>query len=598
MNRGTWLLMLVLAGTATGHGRAWAQEGTEDQAGELRGDALPDAAAGMALYREHCESCHGPDGRGRGSMSDRLPAPPPNFADPDFVGRSRPVEALTVIRDGRLDKLMPPWKDSLSPAEREAALYAAWSFSYSPDRLLTAGTAWQEACASCHSGEGLTTAPEQTALSRSWWQTRSLDDARAAFARATAHSGITPTTATLTDALTHARSFSFRPLIPEGLTAEGSISGRVVNRSAGSAGARDAVVSLVPFHDAVPGVLPSRPLTQTVASDGSFKFQGLLAGQGMRYHLVTHYRGADAIQPQPVNLGGTSPLRAVQDTEVWEPDPNAPARVTLAQWVLAPRPEEGLIHVVEAWSLANDSDRALVGAEGRPTLSFRLPPTARDLSFEDPSLQALAQVEEGQVSFTQPWAPGSREVLFSYALPYAGGALGLTFAAPLATERFDLLVVDASTDIEGPKLGPTRRETRQERPVSISSAEGLPAGELALRLVGLPEPSGEGPPAAVRLREWGPSMDLGSYLGLGLTALAALVLLLGRTRVAAATAAKRAFAREAQAAARLDAAFASGELPAAEYRQRRAEIMAAVLQLPAGTTRAGAAPTDDEGLAT
>ena len=104
------------------------------QSSDLPGpETPPDAEAGMQIYQDRCSSCHGPFGAGRGEMLERLPAPPPNFSDPAFLRQMAPDEHFEVITNGRLDKVMPPWKDSLSVQERWDALYAAWSFYYTPD---------------------------------------------------------------------------------------------------------------------------------------------------------------------------------------------------------------------------------------------------------------------------------------------------------------------------------------------------------------------------------------------------------------------------------------------------------------------------------
>lgn len=112
---------------------------------------VPDAAAGLATFREHCADCHGAFGRGDGSMVDRLPAPPPSFADA-AIGRSSPDAALEIITNGRIKRLMPPWKDKLSAEERAAALYGAWSFYYTPERLVAGRTA-SDGVATCHGQE-------------------------------------------------------------------------------------------------------------------------------------------------------------------------------------------------------------------------------------------------------------------------------------------------------------------------------------------------------------------------------------------------------------------------------------------------------------
>ena len=543
--------------------------------------ALPDAAAGLALFQEHCADCHGPFGRGDGTMVDRLPAPPPSFADAAVIGRSSPDAALEIITNGRLDKLMPPWKDKLSAEERLAVLYGAWSWYYTPERLVAGRSAWEESCGSCH---GPTPgAAGRPAFDGAWWRSRSQDDAAAGWADATAHAAVGPLDdETLRRALDFARANSFEALPFRELKADGSIAGRVTNGSAGAAGAAGATVSLIPFHAAVPGILPGRPISATLGVDGSFRFTGLLSGPDLNYHVLTRYQGADSIVPQAIALGGDGPTEATVDATVFESSPTAPLRARLAQMVLAPRPEDGEISVAEAWTLVNDGDRTRIGAAGQPVLSFKVPATASQIVFDDPGQQAAATITEGELHLDYPLPPGERTVLFSYSLPYAGRSVVLESRWPVAVDHFELMAIGADVAIESEQLGALSRETRGEESIAMVKADGLAEGSAwTARLIELPAPTGAAPVGPTRLRGWGPSMNGGNWLGLGLTVLVLGVLGFNMDRRRRTAAFQRAGERLVATIADLDGRWERGDLGEAAYRRQRAAWVGQALALPA-----------------
>lgn len=550
----------------------------------------PDAAAGLALYREHCVDCHGAFGRGDGRMLDRLPAPPPSFADTAAVGRLSPRAALEVISEGRLDKLMPPWKDRLSLEERLAVLYGAWSFSFTSERLVGGRATWDASCAGCHGATpGATGRP---AFDAAWWWTRSQDDAAAAMREAAVHADLGGLAADdLRAALDYARAGSFKALPYRDLAADGVIAGRLANGTAGAAGVSGAVVSLIPFHQEVPGILPGRAISATLGADGAFRFAGLLSGPGLSYHVLTRYQGADIIAREPISLGGEAPKEARLDTTVYEASADAPVRASLAQMVLAPRPEEGAVDVAEAWTVVNDSDRTRIGAPGAPVLSFKVPATASDIAFDDPGQQAAATFAEGELGLDYPLPPGEKTLLFSYRLPYAGRSLVLDSRPPVDVDHFELMAVGGEVAIESADLDPFVRETHGGDSIAVAKAEGLAAGAAwSARLTDLPAPAGGAPRGPVRLRAWGPSNTGGTWLGLGLMALALAALAYGAGRERRSHAFRRRADRLIAAIADLDTRHGRGDLDEAAYRRQRALLVGQALALPEGDLAGEASP--------
>lgn len=83
-------------------------EGSERSRGEVR-----------RLYRRHCSSCHGRDGRGRGPAASVLDPSPRNFRG-DTLARRTDRELFEVITEGRPGRGMPGWEGVLSERERWA----------------------------------------------------------------------------------------------------------------------------------------------------------------------------------------------------------------------------------------------------------------------------------------------------------------------------------------------------------------------------------------------------------------------------------------------------------------------------------------------
>lgn len=79
------------------------------------------ASEGEALFAMHCTSCHGPQGHGDGpSVRSGTIDFIPDFHRPDTMTVRTPEEIFTVISEGRLEKLMPPWKDVLTEQQRQS----------------------------------------------------------------------------------------------------------------------------------------------------------------------------------------------------------------------------------------------------------------------------------------------------------------------------------------------------------------------------------------------------------------------------------------------------------------------------------------------
>jgi mono/diheme cytochrome c family protein len=72
--------------------------------------------AGMMLYMDHCQSCHGENGDGKGQKAEKLSVAPANFTDARTMSSIADGELFWKITEGR--RPMPGFKDKLTEQER------------------------------------------------------------------------------------------------------------------------------------------------------------------------------------------------------------------------------------------------------------------------------------------------------------------------------------------------------------------------------------------------------------------------------------------------------------------------------------------------
>ena len=77
-----------------------------------------DVKAGQEVYVQYCALCHGPEGKGDGSLSANLDPRPRNHTDGAYMNALSDAHLLKVIGDGGaaagLSPIMPAWKDILA----------------------------------------------------------------------------------------------------------------------------------------------------------------------------------------------------------------------------------------------------------------------------------------------------------------------------------------------------------------------------------------------------------------------------------------------------------------------------------------------------
>ncbi|MCL5110472.1 MAG: carboxypeptidase-like regulatory domain-containing protein [Chloroflexi bacterium] len=305
-------------------------------------------------------------------------------------------------------------------------------------------------------------------------------------------------------------------------TAQGSITGKVVNKSAGGdplpAG---LTVELVGLYD---GAETGR--TAPVGADGSYSFNNL-AADGKSYVVTATFLGT-VYGTDEISLTAAKPT-ATAELPIYNTTTDA-AKVSLARnhLIVDFDSDNKLLVVMDVFSVANDGDRTYVGGDKKNaagksvTLSLRLPTGATHVQFVDGVGEQLAKVVDGVLVDTAPIAPGGRQLVISYFVPYQDGTGALLRALDYPVAKVSIVVRDVGAQITGEGLG-------RAQPLDIGGnhyqqlpADNVPANlSVGIRLTNIPDKIAAASTSAT-------TAPAGTdKLGLAVGGLGALVLALG-----------------------------------------------------------------------
>ena len=104
--------------------------------------STPDLARGAALFTQHCASCHGATGDGKGPDAADLDPPPIDFTD-ESRARERSVFALYQVIEQGLDGTSMRSFAELSADDRWAVAFYSGSLAYPQDRAAKGESTWK-----------------------------------------------------------------------------------------------------------------------------------------------------------------------------------------------------------------------------------------------------------------------------------------------------------------------------------------------------------------------------------------------------------------------------------------------------------------------
>jgi mono/diheme cytochrome c family protein len=544
---------------------------------------------GEALWSENCAPCHGVTGRGDGptaQMAQMADFPPTDFTDRAAARGRTLVEMFNITKEGRMERLMPPWGGSLSDDEIWDVVAYAQALGTTPGDIEAGEALYEEHCVECHATDGSGAVAGTSDFSDA--ATMATQSPQALFDVVSQGRDEMPAFADQMaeeerwQVVDYLRTLSYEPIVSEGV-----ITGQVGNATTGEP-VGDAEVRLRRWG--TEAELP--PLVAQADADGNFHFEGLDTGNHAFYLAEVTYDdvpfSSDFVSFEP----GVSQLSV--SVNVYETAPSdEDIQVERFHFIILGE-QPGFLSVLELYQFSNLGDRAYVGTvneEGfRETVRMALPAGAQDLTLQGGALGVdFLETDEGLVA-TSPIIPGEEtfEVAFVYVAPYSGRTLELDRPLYYDTASVNGLVMDVGVKLKSDALSYEGERAAQGQTFLQYTGQDLATGEtLPIQLVDLDkiefaspsEPTdGTSETGMPVIPSSGLSQTTLLWLTLGLGALAIVFVLAYpslRPRLAGeAPASQSDLTQERQrlllTLARLDQAYEAGDLNEAVYRRARA----------------------------
>ncbi len=103
---------------------------------------------------EKCAPCHGATGLGDGQQGSQLSVPVPGLGLPEIASAARPDAWFSIVKQGRIERFMPPFSGSLNDQQIWNVVAYAFTLSTRPEQIATGKTLFAANCAQCHGETG------------------------------------------------------------------------------------------------------------------------------------------------------------------------------------------------------------------------------------------------------------------------------------------------------------------------------------------------------------------------------------------------------------------------------------------------------------
>jgi mono/diheme cytochrome c family protein len=469
-----------------------------------------DLQAGAEIYAEKCLACHGQTGLGDGEQAEALGVQIPPIGVIQQAFQASPMEWFSVVHDGRMDKLMPPFSGSLPEQDIWNVLGFVYGLGTDQEILAIGEQVFGETCAACHGAEGEGNATPGAPSLQDAERMTSLSLAEIVQKVATGTGNDSHAFANLLGAgeqeavALYVRSLLFGVLdfevetaaptedeveqpeeVSEGedtdtaeevdsgeQTAGSVVTGTVVNGS-GTAIPEGLEVSLQGYSNFEMAV----DLTAPVAADGRFVFEDVSIEAENVYVVVVEY--LDMFYPSNfyVAEGGEEDVNfevEIFDTTTDTSDLIVNRVHVFFEWVAAELVQ--VVHLVTISNLGNET--VYSPGEIEPVVNFSLPEGAANLVFETGMIgDPYIGTEEG-FGDPRPIIPGESayEVLFAYEMAYERG-LTWTLPIDLPTEFVAVFVEGDKVKLESDQLTQEPNQMMQDGVYQTMVGEALSAGD-------------------------------------------------------------------------------------------------------------------------
>ncbi len=588
---------------------------------------IPDVALGARIFAANCVRCHGVGGAGDGEfvISGQVAAMN-SFRDPATARGQTPQDWFSTITNGRIEKLMPPWREALSEDERWAVALYTYTLHYTPEQLASGSAVWEAECADCHGLEGRGDGPQAAEINRpvgdltaqsemitlsdeviytivSEGQGEHMpafaDDLSEADRRAVA-------AYTRSLGLANAESIAFQPTqpavteaaIPEAtvdVNAEetgnaaatlppgavsGTAGGQVVNGTAASSLPTDLSVTLL--ASSTQGSIITQRDT-TVNADGTFSFPDVPIVAGANYVAAVVYR--DRLFTSRFVAGDTAVTALDLPITIYELTED-PAVLSISGVVAQVSAIGETLEVRQVIRFTNNSDRVFtsstpIEANRFASVLVSLPPGSQIISFDDPARYITAQDSFSFVDTAPVFPGGDHLVVVVYILPYdgVGAVIEQPFSYPVRGQ-VRLLMSPDTIRVTSEQLPLIGQETVGQQTYSAYGGELTLAPGAALRY----EVSGAAGDAAtgvsVTTAPGGAILPMLLLIAGGAAVLAGLILFVReRQRGNSGANTQRLIDALVRQLADIDDAHAAGQLNHDVWQRQRAQLKARLADL-------------------
>lgn len=576
---------------------------------------------GRAIFAQNCASCHGITGQGNGALvlSGQVGAMS-DFTDPATIRDQSLQDWFDTITNGRLENLMPPWANALSPQERWAVAFYTYTMSYENAALEAGEAVYALQCASCHTEDGSATDDAPSLQGLVAWSEADLQAIIAShladFADVTVPAedelqAVTQYTRLLsTDArrLPAADIDEAEPQ-PEAEVAvqataapppaaatgtantieedqdevRGILRGNVIQGTPGGSSVEGAT-AVIHIYDSQ---LREQIAQQTVSADGAYQYEEVLIRSDYAYRMTAEHNGL--IFTSPVIIGDPTEEIIELDVTVYDAGATADDIAVTSRATQFNLTSQGL-YVIEVINLVNNADRAFIREEvagvGEPvSVSFELPQGARlQLDHTDPNRILLS--DDGlTVADAAAVLPGREHYLqYGYLLPLESGERALTQDVPYTMRGpMAFFVQDAHLRFESERTSLLQQRDFNGQLYNVYEVVGTPGtGTEVAYTLALRADVGSGDAANGFLSR---ELLAGVLLVIGLLIIAGVGVMMWRTRQPAPPAplASSGAAPDSEMLikqiADLDAAFEAGTIDEGDYQQQRGLLKAQLTQV-------------------
>jgi len=286
---------------------------------------------------------------------------------------------------------------------------------------------------------------------------------------------------------------------------DGSVTGQVVNKTAGGSATGGTTVVLVAF-----GRKEQAPLgQQTVQADasGHYTFTGLDRDPNIVYITVAKYQNVNYPSDSPFQLQDQANAQA--DIAVYDATTADDSIQLESLNLLVMGADQGVVQCMEMGALLNNGDRTFVTANPQDqalanAIKFALPKGALSVQMQTGFTDQDVIQGIGGIQVTSPIPPGRHQFAMSFQLPYNGSAVDLSMQIPYPTSTYSVYLPDSGMHLEGSPLqsgGPSQLGGQTYALYSaanvakatmiggtlagLGATAGIPTSELALISLGV-----------------------------------------------------------------------------------------------------------------